>query len=162
MVYLTSEGILSIKIGYLYSFIILMCVCIYIFPFLVSLAVSSSFSSAYRHNSAYLVFKRKKNPYPALILYTFLHCHILSLIFIATLLYMCFLQLFPSTLMNPFRTCFLHPPCSNKIALVKITNDFHVAKSNGQFSVSIIFGLSVNLFPLVRTLPSLDSCISTL
>lgn len=133
--------------------------CVYIYFHSLS---PSSFSSAYRHNSAYLVFKRKKNPYPALILYTFLHCHILSLIFIATLLYMCFLQLFPSTLMNPFRTCFLHPPCSNKIALVKITNDFHVAKSNGQFSVFITFGLSVNLFPLVRTLPSLDSCISTL
>ena len=73
-------------------------------------------------------------PHPFFDLYSHTPLHVLSPIFS------------PLTLMNPFQTCFLYPPCSNKIALVKITNDFHVAKSNGQFSVFIIFGLSVNLF----------------
>lgn len=55
---------------------------------------------------------------------------------------------------------FLHPPCSNKIVLVKTTNDFYVATSNGQFSVFILFGFPVNFFPLLETLPSLDSWYS--
>lgn len=69
---------------------------------------------------------------------------------------MCFFQIFTPDSNIPF----LHPPCFNKTVLVKTTNDFYVAKSNGQFSIFILFGFPVNFFPLLETLLSLDSWYS--
>lgn len=123
-----------------------------LFPLFVSL-VFFSLPSTFRHSSLHLLLKKKRHTLHRFCIFFSLSHPFFDLLYSQTP---------PHVLCPDSNKPFLHPHCSNKIVLVKTTNDLYAAKANGQFSIFIPIGFPVDFFPLLETLPPLDSAIPAL